>query len=94
MLYYKFKKTVGALYDDLSIMCEADELKDAINNEAKIGEFYCDNAVYKDGELKLSGEITETAQYNAFFTGVADMNGDGRVDIVDMTLMIKNITSE
>lgn len=29
-----------------------------------------------------------------FFTGVADMNGDGRVDIVDMTLMIKNITSE
>ena len=72
MLYYKFKKTVGALYDDLSIMCEADELKDAINNEAKIGEFYCDNAVYTDGELKLSGEITETAQYYAFFTGVAD----------------------
>lgn len=72
MLYYKFKKTVGALYDDLAIMCEADELKDAINNEAKIGEFYCDNAVYTDGELKLSGEITETAQYYAFFTGVAD----------------------
>ena len=72
MLYYKFKKTVGALYDDLSIMCEADELKDAINKEAKIGQFYCDNAVYTDGELKLSGEITETAQYYAFFTGVAD----------------------
>ena len=29
-----------------------------------------------------------------FFTGVADMNNDGKIDIVDMTLMIKNITSE
>ncbi|MBE6664422.1 MAG: hypothetical protein E7602_08020 [Ruminococcaceae bacterium] len=73
MLYYKFKKTVGALYDDLSLMCEADELKEAINKEAKIGEFYCDNAVYDaDGVAKLSGEITETAQYYAFFTGIAD----------------------
>ena len=29
-----------------------------------------------------------------FFRGVADMNNDGKVNIVDMTLMIKNITSE
>lgn len=29
-----------------------------------------------------------------FFTGVADMNNDGKVNIVDMTLMIKNITSK
>ena len=29
-----------------------------------------------------------------FFSGVADMNNDGKVNIVDMTLMIKSITSE
>ena len=73
MLYYLFKRTIAQLYDDLALFCEADELKAQINKEAKIGEFYCDNAIIlQNGEQKLSGEITETAQYYAFFTGVAD----------------------
>lgn len=73
MLYYLFKRTIAQLYDDLALFCEADELKAQINKEAKIGEFYCDNAIIlENGEQKLSGEITETAQYYAFFTGVAD----------------------
>ena len=73
MLYYLFKRTIAQLYDDLMLFCEADELKAQINKEAKIGEFYCDNAIIlENGEQKLSGEITETAQYYAFFTGIAD----------------------
>ena len=73
MLYYKLKKTVSSLYDDKELDIEAEKLKDAINNESKIGLFYCDNSVYNEhGVANLSGEITETAQYYAFFTGVAD----------------------
>ncbi len=38
---------------------------------------------------RLAGRPT-----SKFFSGVADMNNDGKVNIVDMTLMIKSITSE
>ena len=80
MLYYKLKSTVGRLYSDENLINEAESLKCAINNESKIGVFFCDNAVYNgNGELKLSGEITETAQYYAFFTGVADKESDGEL---------------
>lgn len=73
MLYYKLKMTVGRLYGDEKLIREAKSLKEVINSESKIGLFYCDNSVYSDtGCLNLSGEITETAQYYAFFTGVAD----------------------
>ena len=77
MLYYLFKKTIASLYGDKMIEGEANALKDTINSEAKIGLFYCDNAVYNGhGVAHLSGEITETAQYYAFFTGVADKEKD------------------
>ena len=36
-----------------------------------MGTFFCDNEVYQEGKLKLSGECSETCQYYAFFTGVA-----------------------
>lgn len=77
MLYYLFKKTIASLYDDKSLYSQAEELKKAINSEAKIGIFYCDNSVYDEhGVSSLSGEITETAQYYAFFTGIADKEND------------------
>lgn len=77
MLYYLFKKTIARLYDDKALDCDAEKLKIAINNEAKIDIFYCDNSVYNEhGVALLSGEITETAQYYAFFTGVADKETD------------------
>ena len=76
MLYYKLKNTVARLYSDKELYKEAEALKKAINEESKIGIFYCDNAVYDGDVAKLSGEITETAQYYAFFTGVANKDDD------------------
>ncbi|MBO5286844.1 MAG: hypothetical protein J6B34_01835 [Clostridia bacterium] len=73
MLYYLFKNTIGELYGDDDLINEAQRLKKVINEQSKIGLFYCDNAVYNDkGEAVLSGKCTETCQYYAFFTGVAD----------------------
>ncbi|MBQ3016299.1 MAG: hypothetical protein IJD79_05920 [Clostridia bacterium] len=71
MLYYKFLKTMYELYGDEKYNQKAEKLKETIRRESKIGIFYCDNSVFKDGELTLSGERTETCQYYAFFTGVA-----------------------
>ena len=77
MLYYKFKKTLARLYDDKSLDSEAEALKAQINKEARLGLFYCDNAVYdENGVAKLSGKITETCQYYAFFTGVCTREED------------------
>ncbi len=76
MLYYKFLKTMYELYGDEKYNQKAEKLKETIRRESKIGIFYCDNSVFKDGELTLSGERTETCQYYAFFTGVATVEED------------------
>ncbi|MBE6634778.1 MAG: hypothetical protein E7617_01070 [Ruminococcaceae bacterium] len=76
MLYYKFLKTMYELYGDEKYNQKAEKLKETIRRESKIGIFYCDNSVFKDGELTLSGERTETCQYYAFFTGVANDEED------------------
>ena len=64
------------LYGDEKYNQKAEKLKETIRRESKIGIFYCDNSVFKDGELTLSGERTETCQYYAFFTGVANDEED------------------
>ena len=62
----------GKLYKDKELIEKADTIKDTINKQAKIGIFYCDNSIRENGKLVLSGKITETCQYYAFFTGIAD----------------------
>ena len=73
MMYAYSLETVGELYDDEKLIQKANKIKETINREALIGDFYCDNAIRnKNGKLELSGMTTETCQYYAFFTGVAD----------------------
>lgn len=72
MLYARTKRAVAALYDDAALAAEAEALAAVIRQQAFMGDFFCDNAVYgPDGVAKLSGEATESCQYYAFFTGVA-----------------------
>ena len=72
MIYYRFKKVLAELYGDGELSIEADRLRAEIRRQS-LGElFFCDNAVYgEDGVARLSGEITESCQYYAFFSGVA-----------------------
>lgn len=76
MLYCKFLNTMYELYGDKKYSEKAEKLRSAIREKSKIGIFYCDNSVFKDGVLVLSGERTETCQYYAFFTGVATIEED------------------
>lgn len=77
MLYCAFKEALCDLYGDESLRDEASKLKEVIRDEARIGMFFCDNAVKgEDGSYSLSGELTETCQYYAFFCGVATPERD------------------
>lgn len=77
MLYSLFKKSIGKLYNDPALLSEAKELKEVIRREARPNLFFCDNAtIDKDGKATLTGKQTETCQYYAFYTGVADFETD------------------
>lgn len=79
MLYAMMLRSVATLYNDESARKKADAIEKVINELSPIGMFYCDNAVRdENGKLRLSGKITETCQYYAFFCGTAtpDKNPD------------------
>ncbi len=71
MLYAKFLETLGGLYGDAALIDKAEKLRQTIRETAFDGTFFIDNALRVGGELRLTGNHTETAQYYAFFSGVA-----------------------
>lgn len=80
MLYCAFKEALYELYGDCELHSQASKLKEVIRGEARIGDFFCDNAVRGgDGKYALSGELTETCQYYAFFCEVATPETDSEL---------------
>ena len=80
MLYYSLKCVLSELYGIPGLDQEAFNLKAEIRKQSKQGLFFVENAVYDEhGQAKLSGEITETCQYYAFFTGVATIDEDSEL---------------
>lgn len=80
MLYYRFKKVLAALYTDDGLAAEAELLRLKIREQSRMGLFFCDNAVYNEkGKAVLSGILTETCQYYAFYMGIADRDEDARL---------------
>ncbi|MBQ6165161.1 MAG: hypothetical protein IJK23_11865 [Clostridia bacterium] len=71
MLYAKFLETLGGLYNDNAFIKKAEWIKQTIRELAFDGTFFIDNAERVGGELRVTKNHTETAQYYAFFTGVA-----------------------
>lgn len=79
MLYCMMKRVMGRLYGDNALIAEAERLREVIRREARLGLFFGDNAVLENGEYKMTGKITETCQYYAFFTGVATPQEDSEL---------------
>ena len=71
MLYARFLEALSALYDDPALREKAAALKRTIREKAFDGTWFTDNAVLTDGVPVNTGNHTETAQYYAFFSGVA-----------------------
>jgi len=71
MLYAAALDVVGRLYGRDELAPQASAIREEVLRQSFDGEFFVDNAVRQDGELKLSGERTEICQYSAFFFRVA-----------------------
>jgi alpha-L-rhamnosidase len=56
---------------------KAKRIRAYIRDHARIGEFFCDNALRgEDGSLTLSGDCTEVCQYYMFYFGVVSPESD------------------
>ena len=77
MTYVKFLEAMAEVYSLADCKAEAENARQMIRRQSWTGEWFTDNAVrQKDGTLKTTGECTESAQYFAFFSGVATPERD------------------
>ena len=73
MLYCKMLAVMGQIFDDEALTKKSNVLKQKIIEQAFDGELFADNGVReKDGTLRVTDNHSETCQYYAYFTGIAD----------------------
>ncbi|MBQ4109450.1 MAG: hypothetical protein IJC74_01065 [Clostridia bacterium] len=72
MLYARFKKAIGNLYNDEKLLEESNELQRKIRELSYFNGFFHDRALINENKkAKVTDEITETCQYYAFFMETA-----------------------
>ncbi|HBQ56178.1 MAG TPA: hypothetical protein DD786_03395 [Porphyromonadaceae bacterium] len=71
MLYSAALQSAARLYDNEAWQMKADHIRSQIQKQSFNGEFFVDNAVRKDGVLRVTDQITEVCQYYAFFFNIA-----------------------
>ena len=77
MLYARFLEALANLYGDETLRLKSAQIKAAIRRLALRDDgFFADNAVLKNGVPVRTDNHTETAQYYAFFMGVASPETD------------------
>ncbi len=77
-LYAGALEAVARLYDRPELFEKARKIREEIRKEALIDGHFHDRALRgEDGKLRVTEEVTETAQYYMFFFDVADLERDG-----------------
>ena len=72
MLYARFLEALSALYGDHALKEKAARIKETVRRQAFNGRFFLDHAILNENGVPVPApHHTETAQYYAFFTGVA-----------------------
>ncbi len=71
MLFSKALESAGLLYKENKFLRRAEDVRDAVRKYSFNGIFFEDNRIRSEDGTKLTGHITETCQYYAFFSGVA-----------------------
>ncbi|MEO7598656.1 MAG: hypothetical protein ABIV50_06980 [Opitutus sp.] len=71
MLYAEMLDAADRLYQGLGVGPQAAQIRDTIRRQSFDGEFFVDNALRQDGQLKVTTNRTEVCQYFAFYCGVA-----------------------
>lgn len=74
MLYAGALEAAGRLYDDEELVLQAKKIRKTIAQLSFNGEFFVDNAIRENGELKVTDNTTEVCQYYAFFFKIATID--------------------
>lgn len=73
MLYSKMLEYAGELFGDSSLSDKGKRVMAAVISQSFDGKYFHDHSKRNEkGELELCGDISETCQYYAYFTGAAD----------------------
>lgn len=77
MLWAETLDAMARLFGRVDLSAEAVRVRETVRRQAWTGTAFCDNAVRgQDGRLRPSGLCSETCQYYALFTHVADATRD------------------
>ena len=79
MLYAGTLAAAGRMYGMPELVEKADRLRETIREQSFDGEFFVDNAVYEDGQRKITQNRTEVCQYFAFFFDAATPDTHGEL---------------
>ena len=71
MLYVAALKSAARLYNNGEWIQKAEKIRQTILRQSFNGEFFVDNAVIENGQLKVTDNTTEACQYYAFFFDIA-----------------------
>lgn len=71
MLYAGTLAAAGRMYDMPELVEKAEKLREVIREQSFDGAFFVDNAVYEDGQPKVTQNHSEVCQYFAFFFDIA-----------------------
>jgi alpha-L-rhamnosidase len=71
MLYMAAVAAAGRMYNLPKLRGEAEHIREVIRRESFDGEFFVDNALRRNGQLKTTRNRSEVCQYFAFFFDVA-----------------------
>jgi Glycogen debranching enzyme len=71
MLYYGALRAAGILYYNSDYLKKAEHVKKEILSQSFNGEFFVDNALRANEEIKITNNTTEVCQYYAFFFNIA-----------------------
>ncbi len=71
MLYSAALRSAASLYDNKEWLKKAEDIQTTILRQSYNGEFFVDNVVRVNGNLKITENTTEVCQYYAFFFNLA-----------------------
>ena len=71
MLYAGTLAAAGRMYDMPELVEKAEKLREVIRGQSFDGAFFVDNAVYENGQPKVTQNHSEVCQYFAFFFDIA-----------------------
>jgi len=79
MLYAGTLAAAGRMYGMPELVEKAQRIRQVIREQSFDGEFFVDNAVYENGERKVTRNRSEVCQYFAFFFDVASPETHGEL---------------